>query len=86
MPIEVMTKDDLQAFRFQLLRDIKQLLDGKPIPLHPDGLLKSTEVMQLLKISKGTLQMLRNNGKLRYTRIGHSCYYVREHIDQLIIK
>ncbi|WP_232456887.1 helix-turn-helix domain-containing protein [Pedobacter psychrophilus] len=46
--------------------------------------LKSTEVRKLLNISPGTLQNLRINGTLRYTKIGGTMYYKSADIDSLL--
>lgn len=82
MVVEIITKDDLREFRMQLLNDIKQLLvipvpDSKPW-------LKSQEVRKLLKISAGTLQKLRINGTLQYTKVGAILYYRYEDIVKVL--
>jgi hypothetical protein len=62
---QLVTLDDLEAFRVKLKMDIKMMLEGnatKPAKRW----LKSVEVRKLLNISLGTLQTLRNNGKLLY--------------------
>lgn len=46
--------------------------------------LKSMEFRKLLNISYGTLQTLRNNGKLPYTKIGGLIYYDAVEIDQIL--
>lgn len=73
MSVEIITKDDLQAFRLQLVADIKQLLGDKSEVAKE--WLKSTEVKKLLKVSHGTLQNLRIAGKLYYSKIGGTYYY-----------
>lgn len=83
MAIEVVTKDDLQSFRTELLQDLKQIL-SHAIPKKPKQWLKSQEVRKLLKISPGTLQNLRINGTLRYTKIGGLIYYSYEDIELLL--
>ncbi|MCM1502056.1 MAG: helix-turn-helix domain-containing protein [Bacteroidales bacterium] len=42
------------------------------------------EVMQKLKISPGTLQTLRSNGTIPYTRIGHKLYYLKQDIERIL--
>ncbi len=86
MSIEVLTKEDLLAFRLQLLDDIKQLIRWQRVYTDPLDLRKSDEVMQLLKISKSTLQTMRSNGTIPYRKIGRSCYYAYADIEKLIIK
>jgi hypothetical protein len=83
MAIEVITKDDLHAFRTELLHDLKQILSSVQ-PAKQKQWLKSPEVRQLLKISPGTLQNLRINGTLRFTKIGSIIYYSYEDIEKLL--
>lgn len=82
MATEIITKDDLNEFREKLIEDIKQLL-GKS-PTEPKKWLKSYQVKNLLKISPGTLQNLRVNGTLKYTKIGGILYYSYEDIQKLL--
>jgi hypothetical protein len=62
-------KDDLREMESRLLTEIKKLgpMDGHGAS---KKWLKSNEVRKLLKISPGTLQNLRINGTLSFTRIG----------------
>lgn len=79
---ELITKEDLKTFRVELLNDIKTLL--KPRIGDSKTWLKSYEVRKLLSISPGTLQTLRINGTLRYTKIGGILYYKTEDIHKLL--
>ncbi|MBB5441080.1 hypothetical protein HDC92_004785 [Pedobacter sp. AK017] len=80
--IEVITKEDLSAFKKDLLTEIKLLL--KPAQGESKKWLKSQEVRKLLSISPGTLQNLRINGTLRFTKIGSMMYYKLEDIHALL--
>ena len=82
MEIEVVTKEDLQAFRRQLLNDIKALLLFKPNS--KKDWLRSSEVRSLLKISAGTLQNLRVNGTLKPAKIGGILFYRNSDIEKLL--
>jgi hypothetical protein len=84
MAIEIITKEDLQAFRFQLLDDLKNIIHTKP-PKQKHWL-KSSEVRKLLKISPGTLQNLRINGTLSFTKIGSIIYYNYEDIEAMLVQ
>ena len=42
------------------------------------------EVMQKLKISPRTLQTLRSNGTIPFTRIGHNLYYLKQDIERIL--
>jgi hypothetical protein len=71
MATEIITREDLQEFRQQLLGDIQQLLQQQPTTNPPrKEWLKSSEVRKLLGISAGTLQQLCLNGTLTYTKVG----------------
>lgn len=73
MSVEIITKEDLQTFRVNLINDIKELLGAKIEG--PKEWLKGMEVRKLLKVSHGTLQNLRIAGKLYYSKIGGTYYY-----------
>lgn len=84
MAIEVITKEDLQEFRVQLLNEIKEALRAvvKPQPVKP--WLRSKEVRRILNISPGTLQNLRITGKIRSSKVGNLHYYKQEDIEKLL--
>lgn len=83
MAIEIITKEDLEGFRIKLLDDLKKILSDQ-IPNKRKEWLKSPEVRKLLKISPGTLQNLRINGTLQFTKIGGIMYYRMDDIDRLL--
>lgn len=51
--------------------DLENLLDGQ-------------DIMQMLHVSPRTLQTLRSNGTIPYTRIGRKIYYLRQDIEQVL--
>ena len=83
MPTSIITTDDLRDFKMELLDDIKKLLSKKT-----NGQLKkyikSSDVMNLLQVSPGTLQNLRINGTLPYTKVGGIIYYDTEEIQKVM--
>jgi len=81
---QLVTPDDLEAFRVKLKMAIKIMLEGN-IGKPAKRWLKSVELRKLLNISPGTLQTLRNNGKLPFTKIGGLIYYDAFEIDQLLV-
>ena len=83
MAIEVITKEDLNEFRQLLIADLSTILEIKPQQQQKKWL-KSNEVRELLNISPGTLQNLRINGTLTYTRVGGIIFYESAHIDKLL--
>jgi hypothetical protein len=83
MQVELITKEDLKQFKNEMLTEIKYLI--KPgTQGQTKEWLKSYEVRKLLNISPGTLQNLRVNGTLRYTKIGGLMYYKYEDIIKLL--
>lgn len=82
MAIEVITREDLNEFRTLLLSDLKELFSGKKE--EAKQWLKSKEVRKLLNISPGTLQNMRINGTLSYTKIGGIIYYSSKDIDKVL--
>lgn len=81
MSVNIITKEDLQEFKIELLQDIRDLFHIKTT--EQKLWLRSAEVKELLKISSGTLQTLRANGTLSYTRIGGTLYYNYKDIEKL---
>lgn len=51
--------------------DLEHLLDGQ-------------DIMQMLHVSPRTLQTLRSNDTIPYTRIGRKIYYLREDIERIL--
>jgi ribonucleotide reductase beta subunit family protein with ferritin-like domain len=80
--IELITKEDLREFKGELLKEIKQLM--QPGQVQSKKWLKSVEVRKLLGISPGTLQNLRINGTLRFTKVGSIMYYKLEDINKIL--
>ena len=83
MATEIITKEDLNEFRELLLNDFKAICQSKPIAENTKWL-KSYQVKNMLKISPGTLQNLRVNGTISYTKIGGILYYKYEDIQRLL--
>lgn len=82
MNVELITKADLEQFKKELFEELKTG-GHRPLPELPKWL-KSYQVRNLLKISPGTLQNLRLNGTLPYTRIGGILYYNQEDINRIL--
>ncbi|MDV3635148.1 DNA-binding protein [Elizabethkingia anophelis] len=84
MAISIITKEDLQQFKIELLEGIKELLLVRTT--EQKLWLRTAEVKELLNISSGTLQNLRINGTLSYTKIGGILYYNYKDIEKLLTK
>lgn len=85
MPVSVATRDDLQEIKEDLLREISQLIKERIKPQN-NIYLKSSEVKAMLKISTGTLQTLRYNGTLPFSKVGGVILYNKEDIIKIIEK
>jgi len=83
MATEILTTDDLYEFKVQLFGELKKLLTENP-KATPKKYLKSAEVMEMLQVSPGTLQNLRINGTLPYTKIGGIILYEYEEILEVL--
>jgi len=83
MPAQIITTDDLREFKIELLDEIRVLISEQKNPVIKKWM-KSVEVRKLLNISSGTLQTLRINGTLPYTKIGGTNYYNVSDIDTLL--
>ncbi|ASV29605.1 helix-turn-helix domain-containing protein [Maribacter cobaltidurans] len=79
MPTSIITTDDLRELKLELLDDIKELLNNQSGHITKRWL-KSPEIKKLLGISSGTLQNLRINGTLPFTKVGGVLYYDYEEI------
>ena len=83
MAANIITQDDLQKFKRELLEEIERLiknLNGQP----SKKWLKSADVRKMLSISPGTLQNMRVNGTLPYTKIGGVIYYDYDDIKKML--
>ena len=83
MPTSIITTEDLKDFKKELLSDIQDLLSTQLKGVNKKWL-KSTEVMEMLKISPGTLQSFRVNGTLPFTKIGGIIYYEATEIQEVL--
>ena len=84
MAVEIITREDLNEFRSLLLNDLKEIIQSNP--QKTKQWLKSNEVRKLLNISSSTLQNLRINGTLSYTKIGGINYYKYDEIVKMLEK
>jgi len=83
MPTEIVTTDDLREFKLELLCELKRMFQehhGQPAKKW----LRSYEIRNLLGISPGTLQNLRVNGNLPFTKIGSVMFYDYEDVRKML--
>ncbi|MDY7396865.1 helix-turn-helix domain-containing protein [Aureibaculum sp. 2210JD6-5] len=83
MAATIITTEDLLEFKMELLDEIKKLLQNQSGQVTKKWL-KSPEVRELLGISPGTLQNLRINGTLPYTKVGGVLYYDYAEITKVL--
>jgi|SRR5665647_1920724 len=83
MPTEIITTDDLREFKVELFRELRKMFlehHGQPAKKW----LKSYEIRKLLGISPGTLQNLRVNGQLPFSKIGGVLFYDFEDVRKML--
>ncbi|MDR2276174.1 MAG: helix-turn-helix domain-containing protein [Sphingobacterium sp.] len=85
MVFDILTKEDLQQFKKELLEEIRQVLKSENLGNSGNKKwLRSREVRKKLDISPGTLQNLRITGILPFKKIGGSMYYRSSDIDKMM--
>lgn len=86
MKVDIATKEDLLTFKAEMLEEISKMIrESKPLPIEDKKKwLKSHQVQRLLGISPGTLQNLRINGTIPYTKIGGIILYNPDDLEQVI--
>ena len=82
MSVQLITKEDLQLFKSELITEIKTILSTNS-PQQKKWL-KSWEVREMLGISRGTLQTMRDNGTLQATPVGGLMFYDYDDIARLM--
>lgn len=85
MPTEIVTPDDLKKFKIELLNELKKLMNEQQSQPTKKWL-RSGEVRKLLGISAGTLQNMRTNRTLPFTKLGGVMFYDIEDIKRMLDK
>lgn len=83
MASNIITPEDLQLFKAELLEAIEKLLSQRQ-SVPAQRWLKSPQVRKLLNLSPGTLQNLRINGTLPFSKIGGVIFYDYEDIERIL--
>lgn len=81
---QIVTIGDLKDFKEDLLQQLSRIVADNLTPTKK--WIKSAEVRELLGISPGTLQNLRDNGSLPYTKVGGTIFYDIKDIQKMISK
>jgi hypothetical protein len=82
--IDLITRTDFEQFKIELFEELKKIGINTVGDQSENQWLKSSEVRKLLKISPGTLQNLRVNGILPYTKVGSMFYYRQNDIEKIL--
>jgi hypothetical protein len=82
MNIEMITREDLLAFKREIIEEIRMIVN-QPKQSEKQWL-RSADVRNLLKISPGTLQNMRISGTIKYTKVGGIYYYSHNEITTLL--
>ncbi|SFU75626.1 Helix-turn-helix domain-containing protein [Pustulibacterium marinum] len=83
MAATIITTDELREFKLELLEAFKELL-AQQGAMQQKRWMKSKEVRDLLGISPGTLQNLRVNGTLPFSKVGGVLYYQYQDVMQVL--
>lgn len=81
MQLELITKKDFQDLKLELIDELKKFLS--PVQEQKEWM-KSADVMKMLNCSPGTLQNLRVNGTLPFTKMGGTIYYSRKDVLKVL--
>lgn len=82
---QIVTINDLEQFRAHLLSDLEKMMKEQSSHSGKKWL-KSYEVKEMLSISQGTLQNLRNNGHLPFTKVGGIIFYEYKDVLKMVNK
>lgn len=84
MNVEMITRDDLHNLKNEIIAELKSMLSQeKP---SQGTWLRSAQVRKMLSISPGTLQNLRIQGHLRFTKMGGCFFYSQRDITAMLNK
>ncbi|MCK4500795.1 helix-turn-helix domain-containing protein [Candidatus Babeliales bacterium] len=83
-PQQITTKEDLRELEERLAKRISDLISEKLS--NRQKWLRSSDVRKMLSISPGTLQNLRINRQISYSRVGGTLYYRFDDVEELLTK
>ncbi|SFG58179.1 helix-turn-helix domain-containing protein [Pedobacter insulae] len=85
-PLDLITKQDLEQFKIEMLEEMRKLIQMPFSGALTKKWLKSADVRKMLGISPGTLQNLRINGTLSYSKVGGMMFYKAEDVERMLEK
>ncbi|MCX2680662.1 helix-turn-helix domain-containing protein [Galbibacter sp. EGI 63066] len=80
----LITAKQLNHFKQELIEEIK-LLVKETRKSRESHWIRSAQVREILQISSSSLQKLRNNGSIPFTKVDGLIFYNRNHIEQLLL-
>lgn len=80
--MDIATIDDLQNIKAEIIEEIRSLNKSKSQTL--PKWVKSKKAREILGCSPGTLQNLRQNGTLEFSKIGGTLYYNLDSINKVL--
>ncbi len=85
MSANIITLEEWVEFKTELIQEIRTILSESNNTTNKKWL-KSSEVRKMLNVSPGTLQTLRVNGTLPFTKIGGTHFYSLNDIEKIMSK
>jgi Helix-turn-helix domain len=82
MEIEFITKADFHLLKNDIVDEIRKVLQTSPS--EQKEWLKTSDVLSMLSCSPGTLQNLRVNGSLPFSKMGGTIYYLRADVLKML--
>lgn len=82
MQIEILTKEDLQKLREEIVNDLKTLLQVR----EQKKWLRTRDVIKILQCSPTSVQNLRIKGQLPYTKVGGAIYYLAADLEKMMVR
>ena len=80
MNIDFITKDDLIELKNEIVKEVTSVSQNHA----PKKILRSSEVRTILNISAGTLQHMRVNNILPYSKLGSTIFYEYDEIIKIL--
>lgn len=81
MELTILTKEDLQDLRQELIQEIKAGFSAAASSIQSDTYLTSEQVCELLGISSKQFQKYRNERRIAFSQFGRKIYVKRSDLD-----
>ena len=86
MEITILTSQDLEKFKTELITELRQFIKPAVLPPRDIKWHKAAEIKSILKISEGTLRKLRINQQIRASKLSGHWYYDLESLKRHLEK